>query len=93
MKGAPRILSALPIVLSAALAAAAEYSVEAVRYGTIPQYPLSGLVVGAPGGEKGNLEALDRMIDLAGARERVVPGHDPLIFSRFPSKGRIARIR
>lgn len=52
MKGASRILSALPLVLSAALAAAAEYSVEAVRYGTIPQYPLSGLVVGAPESEK-----------------------------------------
>lgn len=52
MKGASRILSALPIVLSAALAAAAEYSVEAVRYGTIPQFPLSGLVVGAPESEK-----------------------------------------
>lgn len=52
MKGASRILSALPLVLSAALAAAAEYSVEAVRYGTIPQFPLSGLVVGAPESEK-----------------------------------------
>lgn len=52
MNGASRILSALPLVLPAALAAAAEYSVEAVRYGTIPQFPLSGLVVGAPESEK-----------------------------------------
>jgi glyoxylase-like metal-dependent hydrolase (beta-lactamase superfamily II) len=40
-----------------------------------------------------NVKALDRMVSLAGAPERVVPGHDPLIFKRFPAKGRIAKIR
>jgi glyoxylase-like metal-dependent hydrolase (beta-lactamase superfamily II) len=40
-----------------------------------------------------NLKALDRMAALAGAPERVIPGHDPLVFSRFPSQGRIARIK
>jgi glyoxylase-like metal-dependent hydrolase (beta-lactamase superfamily II) len=40
-----------------------------------------------------NLAAFERMIALAGARERVVPGHDPLQFERFPAKGRVARIR
>jgi glyoxylase-like metal-dependent hydrolase (beta-lactamase superfamily II) len=40
-----------------------------------------------------NLAAFERMIALAGAKERVVPGHDPLLFERFPTKGRVARIR
>jgi glyoxylase-like metal-dependent hydrolase (beta-lactamase superfamily II) len=41
----------------------------------------------------GNVAAFDRMIALAGARERVVPGHDPQQFERFPTSGRIARIK
>ncbi len=41
----------------------------------------------------GNLKALERMVSLAGAPERVVPGHDPLVFTRFPTQGRIAKIR
>jgi glyoxylase-like metal-dependent hydrolase (beta-lactamase superfamily II) len=40
-----------------------------------------------------NLAALDRMIRIAGARERVIPGHDPEQFKRFPTQGRVARIR
>ena len=40
-----------------------------------------------------NVAAFDRMIRLAGARERVLPGHDMLIFSRFPTQGRIAKIK
>jgi glyoxylase-like metal-dependent hydrolase (beta-lactamase superfamily II) len=40
-----------------------------------------------------NVAAFDRMIALAGARERVIPGHDPLQFERFPTKGRIGRIK
>jgi glyoxylase-like metal-dependent hydrolase (beta-lactamase superfamily II) len=40
-----------------------------------------------------NVAAFDRMIVLAGARERVIPGHDPLQFERFPTKGRVARIK
>ena len=35
----------------------------------------------------------DRMIQRAGAKERVLPGHDMLIFSRFPTEGRIAKIK
>jgi glyoxylase-like metal-dependent hydrolase (beta-lactamase superfamily II) len=42
---------------------------------------------------QGNIAAQARMIELAGARERVVPGHDPLQFARFPSDGRVARIK
>jgi glyoxylase-like metal-dependent hydrolase (beta-lactamase superfamily II) len=40
-----------------------------------------------------NLEAQKRMIALAGAPDRVIPGHDPSQFRRFPTEGRVARIR
>jgi len=41
----------------------------------------------------GNIAAQARMIELAGSADRVVPGHDGLQFARFPSEGRVARIR
>ncbi|HYL63077.1 MAG TPA: N-acyl homoserine lactonase family protein [Candidatus Methylomirabilis sp.] len=34
-----------------------------------------------------------RMIQLAGSPDRVVPGHDALQFQRFPTQGRITRIK
>lgn len=40
-----------------------------------------------------NVGALQRMIDLAGSADRVVPGHDPLQFERYRGEGRVARIR
>ena len=40
-----------------------------------------------------NLAAQARMIALAGSPDRVVPGHDPQQFERFPAEGRVARIR
>lgn len=40
-----------------------------------------------------NVKALERMISLAGAPERVIPGHDPLVFTRFPTQGRVAKIK
>jgi len=40
-----------------------------------------------------NLAAQQRMIGLAGSAQRVVPGHDALQFSKFPTQGRIAQIR
>ncbi len=40
-----------------------------------------------------NLRNQTRMIELAGSADRVVPGHDPRQFERFPTQGRIARIR
>lgn len=40
-----------------------------------------------------NLAAQERMIALAGAMERVIPGHDLRQFERFPTRGRVARIR
>jgi glyoxylase-like metal-dependent hydrolase (beta-lactamase superfamily II) len=46
-----------------------------------------------PSDRAANEAALARMERLAGAAERVIPGHDPLQFDRFPSQGRIARIR
>ena len=46
-----------------------------------------------PGDQPGNIAAQERMIALAGSVDRVVPGHDPAQFERFPTKGRVARIR
>jgi glyoxylase-like metal-dependent hydrolase (beta-lactamase superfamily II) len=40
-----------------------------------------------------NKEALARMVELVGDTTRVIPGHDPLQFERFPTQGRVARIR
>ena len=40
-----------------------------------------------------NIAAQSRMIELAGSADRVVPGHDPAQFQRYPSQGRIAKIR
>ena len=34
-----------------------------------------------------NLAAQTRMLDLAGGVARVIPGHDPAVFTRFPAKG------
>ncbi len=45
------------------------------------------------GDRAGNIKALERMLSLAGAPERVIPGHDPLVFTRYPTQGRIAKIR
>ncbi len=46
-----------------------------------------------PADEPGNIAAQRRMISLAGSADRVVPGHDPAQFERFPTIGRVARIR
>ena len=43
--------------------------------------------------QAGNVAQQSRMIELAGSPDRVVPGHDPAQFQKFPSKGRVARIR
>ena len=40
-----------------------------------------------------NLTNQARMIELAGSADRVVPGHDMLQFQKFPTLGRIAKIR
>jgi glyoxylase-like metal-dependent hydrolase (beta-lactamase superfamily II) len=47
----------------------------------------------SPDDRAANLAAFERMAALAGAKERIVPGHDPLQFQRFPTKGRVAKIR
>ncbi|MGH9711932.1 MAG: N-acyl homoserine lactonase family protein [Candidatus Acidiferrales bacterium] len=46
-----------------------------------------------PADEPGNIAAQQRMISLAGSADRVVPGHDPAQFEKFPTKGRVAIIR
>jgi glyoxylase-like metal-dependent hydrolase (beta-lactamase superfamily II) len=40
-----------------------------------------------------NIAAQSRMIELAGSVERIVPGHDALQFQKFPTAGRIAKIK
>ena len=40
-----------------------------------------------------NIRNQARMIELAGSADRVVPGHDPAQFARYPTQGRVARIR
>jgi glyoxylase-like metal-dependent hydrolase (beta-lactamase superfamily II) len=40
-----------------------------------------------------NIANQDRMVKLAGSAERVVPGHDALQFQKFPTNGRVARIK
>jgi glyoxylase-like metal-dependent hydrolase (beta-lactamase superfamily II) len=40
-----------------------------------------------------NIAAQSRMIELAGSVDRVVPGHDALQFQKFPTEGRVARIK
>jgi glyoxylase-like metal-dependent hydrolase (beta-lactamase superfamily II) len=40
-----------------------------------------------------NVAAQSRMIELAGSADRVVPGHDTLQFQKFPTEGRIAKIK
>jgi metal-dependent hydrolase (beta-lactamase superfamily II) len=38
-------------------------------------------------------EAQERMLEMAGSIDRVIPGHDALQFKKFPTEGRIARIK
>lgn len=40
-----------------------------------------------------NLQAQTRMLKMVGSIAHIVPGHDPLQFKRFPTRGRVARIR
>jgi glyoxylase-like metal-dependent hydrolase (beta-lactamase superfamily II) len=40
-----------------------------------------------------NIAAQSRMIELAGSVDRIIPGHDALQFERFPTTGRIAKIK
>jgi len=40
-----------------------------------------------------NIKNQARMIELAGSIDRVIPGHDALQFQKFPTQGRIAKIK
>jgi glyoxylase-like metal-dependent hydrolase (beta-lactamase superfamily II) len=41
----------------------------------------------------GNIKNQSRMIELAGSVDRVIPGHDALQFQKFPTQGRVAKIK
>ena len=43
--------------------------------------------------QPGNIRNQTRMIELAGSPDRVIPGHDMLQFQKFPTQGRIAKIK
>jgi len=40
-----------------------------------------------------NVKNQERMIQLAGSPDRVIPGHDALQFQKFPTQGRVAKIK
>ena len=40
-----------------------------------------------------NIENQERMIQLAGSADRVVPGHDALQFQKYPSQGHVATLK
>jgi hypothetical protein len=40
-----------------------------------------------------NLKNQERMIQLAGSVDRVIPGHDALQFKKFATRGRVAKIK
>jgi glyoxylase-like metal-dependent hydrolase (beta-lactamase superfamily II) len=40
-----------------------------------------------------NIKNQARMVQLAGSPDRVVPGHDALQFQKFPTKGRVAKLK
>jgi len=46
-----------------------------------------------PNDTESSKKAVERMISLAGGIEKVIPGHDVLLFEKFPTKGRVATIR
>ena len=40
-----------------------------------------------------NIAQQARMFELAGSPDRVIPGHDILQFQKFPTQGRVAKIK
>jgi glyoxylase-like metal-dependent hydrolase (beta-lactamase superfamily II) len=47
----------------------------------------------SPADHAANIAQQARMIELAGSADRVVPGHDALQFEKFPTQGRVAKIK
>jgi hypothetical protein len=40
-----------------------------------------------------NIKNQERMIQLAGSIDRVIPGHDALEFQKYPTQGRVATLK
>ena len=40
-----------------------------------------------------NIKNQQRMVELAGSADRVIPGHDPAQFQKYPTQGRVATIQ
>ena len=47
----------------------------------------------SPTDRAANVSAQQRMIEMAGSPDRVIPGHDALPFSKYPTKGRVATLK
>ena len=59
----------------------------------LAEHDVSSMGVFSPADAPANIKNQARMIELAGSPDRVIPGHDSLQFQRFPTQGRIAKIR
>jgi hypothetical protein len=57
-----------------------------------PEYCIQAICHGALEGP-GNLKQQERMVALAGSPDRVIRGQDPLHFQKFPTVGRVAKIK
>ena len=125
---ATRLLLAVIFGLFSVSPSSPEYSIQAIRYASAVNEPVSALVMGAPKDEKieiamvfwlirgGGHDVLfdsgfhrevwfkyfpntaeymrpDEAVKLAGSADRVIPGHDALQFQRFPTVGRVAKIK
>lgn len=47
----------------------------------------------SPADHAANVSAQQRMIEMAGSPDRVIPGHDALPFSKYPTRGRVATLK
>lgn len=47
----------------------------------------------SPADRAANVSAQQRMIEMAGSPDRVIPGHDALPFSKYPTRGRVATLK
>jgi glyoxylase-like metal-dependent hydrolase (beta-lactamase superfamily II) len=60
-------------------------------YRNLTEHKASGTFSDAD--QPANIRNQQRMIELAGSPERVVPGHDDTQFEKYPVAGRVARIK
>jgi glyoxylase-like metal-dependent hydrolase (beta-lactamase superfamily II) len=59
----------------------------------LAEHRASAMGVFSEADQPANIKNQARMIELAGSADRVIPGHDALQFQKFPTQGRIAKIK